>query len=837
MSRNFIMAIITLVTVILAVGCSGNGTNPVTLVTDNQIISQVVNPTQDVHNSLLGYYDIYFDPQDGSFEAVENRSAEFTLNVVPFLNKMTSPTNGITFSSILIHSDDPSFIGVDVEFQIYHPFPGIDQYNAYDLRGVVIGNGHSVMEYENLTSATHGTDLWMKNPDGYTRWFNPTEFTTQLIFGYAPGGYQNLAGDALLNPYKYYSAQMDPDENAWDYLTGPNNHDGLFQSGGGRMMELEFPLPPDGVGIMFGYAAIVAWEEQGPTGPYTPVHVPEALACNATQTPDVWYNSTDGSGGDLILDIDLFAWDEQPSIVKIESSVLDGIKEFDFDTYAGTGGENYSTWHVEAAAKPLTSAENHYYWVIAEYDGYDYSNGFDSIPHADGPLAAFFRYGVEVLPGTSGNEPPVCDLQVVTALPANGWDVGVPVEFDASGSTDPDGDDLLLQYEWDFDGDSVFGDTFEGTAVNPTHIYTNNYDGQVAVKVTDPDGGESICYADIQVITHQSKNIPVDDLPFARDIAIDHTNGDIAIIYSDGVPGTGSPSDQIWRVSRSDWFQNASPIVTDIYWGSPDAFAIDMAPNQYMILATNHIAGVQNEQAYGPDGSWLWCVQQGGSDLVDVAGFCAGDFLNSLAYSKGWTSPFPEEYDLIRHPYIPDDPVNGPYYWVPNWEQYLPDSWYGIDQIHSSFVVAMETDGVGNYVWYLEDDPEYYASRWEVIHPNESVAWGQLVYSGAYFGTGAQSDADDTWNHSKDMTRDDQDRFFVLDELSDGTPRVKMWSVDGATTTPMGGFGNSTSIMGDPLRIEGSDWSGEVVVLHVDDTDPLNPVYMISVFLPSEMPG
>ncbi|MFH1675418.1 MAG: hypothetical protein ABIC40_00230 [bacterium] len=46
-----------------------------------------------------------------------------------------------------------------------------------------------------------------------------------------------------------------------------------------------------------------------------------------------------------------------------------------------------------------------------------------------------------------------------------------------------------------------------------------------------------------------------------------------------------------------------------------------------------------------------------------------------------------------------------------------------------------------------------------------------------------------------------------------------------------GRFGDSTSIDSDPLRIEGSDYDGLVVVLH-GSTLP----YKISVFLPVEMP-
>ena len=377
----------------LLTGCGSRGTPVDASLPD--ITDQSGNAAQSTDGTTftLGYYDIYFDIQNQEFEAVFNRNASFTLNIVPFLNQMTIPQYGITFDNIVIHNDDPLFLGVDVEFSVYHPFPGYPQYDAYDMRGVLIGNGAKTLEYNSLRTEEHGTDVWMKNADGYTRWFNPTDFTTELIFGYAPGGYQNLAGDSQVNPYKYYGKHLGKDDDLWSWLTIGPNYDGIFESGSGRTMEIEFQLPPAGIGIMFGYAVVVTWEEQGPTGPYYPVHCPEAVAAQVTQTPDVWYDpNTGNSGGSLILDIDLFGWDYQPSIVKIESSVLDGIAEFDFDTYAGEGGEHYSTWHVESEATTLTSNENHYYWVIAEYGDFDYKNGLPEIPSADGPLAAFFRY-------------------------------------------------------------------------------------------------------------------------------------------------------------------------------------------------------------------------------------------------------------------------------------------------------------------------------------------------------------------------------------------------------------------------------------------------------------
>ena len=382
-----------------AIGCSGPGGNPVSPGPETGTTSQTADVRQAGNICVLGCYDVYFDYASRTLEIVDDRTSAYTVNVMPFLKQMISPPNGITIGSLVIHDDDPTFLGVDVELQVYHPFPGMDQYKAYDLMAIIIGDGADTLSYDNLSVGRHGSDLWMKNADGFSRWFNPTEFTTELIFGYCPGGFQNYAGNALLNPYKYYAKGLGDYGDLWEFLTSGDNNEGVFESGDGRLMELEFPLPPDGIGLMFGLVVACCWEEQGPNPPggYTPYHRDEAVAISVTQTPDVWYDENLGSGGKLILDIDSFAWEEQPSTIKIESSVLPSIAEFDFETYASYGGDHYSTWHVEADAGELTSDEGHYFWVIAESEGYDYKNGLPEIPSADGPLAAFFRFDCEVI--------------------------------------------------------------------------------------------------------------------------------------------------------------------------------------------------------------------------------------------------------------------------------------------------------------------------------------------------------------------------------------------------------------------------------------------------------
>lgn len=445
MNRFSILCGILALTSFLMSGCSGGGapvvpsaeTEP--LITGQKSISVCTSNTY-----MLGYYDIYFDIESGTFEAVFNRDVCFTLNIVPFLNMMTIPQNGITFDSIVIHNDDPTVLGVDVEFSISHPFPGLDQYNAYDLRGVIIGNGNKIDPYTGCPISEYGIDLKMKNADGFTRWFNPTDFTTDKIFGYCPGGYQNLAGDSQLNPYKYYSKHLGKDDNLWSYLTGDNNWDGIFESGSGRTMEIEFPMPPEGLGVMFGYAVVVAWEDQGPDGPFYPYHIPEAVAASVTQTPDVWYNPVDGSGGSLILDIDLFGWEHQPSTIIVESSVLDDYEVFDAGMIGLTVSDHVSTYHVEIDAGEINSIENHEYFIVAEYEGFDYSNDLPDIPHAEGPLVAFFRYDAEVL-----DESPYVEPTIVVTAPDGGETLVAGEEFDITWTAPVDVIDVRIEYSKD----------------------------------------------------------------------------------------------------------------------------------------------------------------------------------------------------------------------------------------------------------------------------------------------------------------------------------------------------------------------------------------------------
>jgi len=64
-------------------------------------------------------------------------------------------------------------------------------------------------------------------------------------------------------------------------------------------------------------------------------------------------------------------------------------------------------------------------------------------------------------------------------------DEGTPITFDASGSSDLDGGDSIVLYEWDLDNDGEFDDA---TGVNPIATWNDDYSGTVTLRVTDTNG-------------------------------------------------------------------------------------------------------------------------------------------------------------------------------------------------------------------------------------------------------------------------------------------------------------------------------------------------------------
>ncbi len=80
---------------------------------------------------------------------------------------------------------------------------------------------------------------------------------------------------------------------------------------------------------------------------------------------------------------------------------------------------------------------------------------------------------------------------------------GATVTFDASGSIDPDG--TIVQYEWDWQNDGIFDSTTTTTTCE--YVYTDDFYGQMNVRVTDNEGET---HTDIASVTIYNVNPTAD---------------------------------------------------------------------------------------------------------------------------------------------------------------------------------------------------------------------------------------------------------------------------------------------------------------------------------------
>jgi len=162
----------------------------------------------------------------------------------------------------------------------------------------------------------------LENADGFTRWWNPTEFTSPGMFGYTEGVLTNTPAaelTATVNPYKVYADILGPEDSLTWIAGEPLDSDqgrAVFTAGASntRRYRIQFPICPS-LQVVYGYAIDCAWAAPDPKPPAeTPddfpieANQPEAFRVVVQPTVNTLYYDTGASGGVLRLQINVHDW-------------------------------------------------------------------------------------------------------------------------------------------------------------------------------------------------------------------------------------------------------------------------------------------------------------------------------------------------------------------------------------------------------------------------------------------------------------------------------------------------------------------------------------------------
>ncbi len=414
---------------ILFVSCSGSGGNSITAPTavPDQPVAQA-DADRSSHQ-LWGYYTITIHPETLTAEVTPLRGAQFTCNVTQFMQPPSSPLHMITFDVLPGSTPETGYFEVSVTLR--HPFPGIPLYRGFDVRGVLIGNGSNQSEYNTNVLYGGDEDTVLVNADGYTRWWNPTEFTSYgSIFGYTTGGLAPpVFPTAIINGYKYFADELGYDQEVSEM--NPDSRGNFATSPGvySRPYFIQFPMDGSSVVFEFNYAIDASWADPDPAGEpnYDVEFYPPEANC---QEPYCIKVTNDGStayyvdgtdnGGTLELQVEVFDWQAvddplgvpgQVDSIWIEGPLFNNPINLLDTAVISDSGPTSSVYEVSISQLNLTKSGDEMILVYAETtDGIGYEPqvpGGNAFNFPLDPLGAYLVGTVEILAQNPGGDPPI----------------------------------------------------------------------------------------------------------------------------------------------------------------------------------------------------------------------------------------------------------------------------------------------------------------------------------------------------------------------------------------------------------------------------------------------
>ncbi len=307
--RRTVQFSFTLILLIAMAGCQSNPIEP-GVGHDVELLQNSQN-----HN-CLGLYTLVVDTADLTVQVIPLRSSDLHLNVTGILNA----TMGISVAGVPSESDPVNgYIVLDITLE--HPFATKPQLSGLDVKGILITPG-SLAVGSLLFADTDETRL--VNADGYTRWWNPTEFTSTGMFGYIQGILANAGAPQLtatVNPYKLFADVLEAtDSLSWVSGTPLDDDEGraVFRAGSSntRRYQIQFPMDP-GPQIVYGYAVDASWNVPSPNPPLEipddfpySANMPEPYRVVLQPTANSLYYDTESGmhGGVLRLQVNVHDW-------------------------------------------------------------------------------------------------------------------------------------------------------------------------------------------------------------------------------------------------------------------------------------------------------------------------------------------------------------------------------------------------------------------------------------------------------------------------------------------------------------------------------------------------
>jgi len=814
MNRWTIILTVLWLIAICATACNKEQGAPVVPDEESGITECNINPGS-TQTCLWGYYDIYLDALNETVESVANRNAMFTANVVNFVNAPVTNL-GFAINGTLV---DTGSIDVDIDVSITHPFPGMTQYNGYDVRGVFIGEGSATMVYNHdLVYPEYGTDQVMFDyneldydphdgfigmPDGYTRWCNAVEFPVKGLFGYTEG---TLATPdytshltSTLNPFKYFANGLGVEDDLWEFITSTDEH-GVFISGtkNTRNYYLRFPSPDPNV--RFGYSILANWEHVD----VHPSNAPEAITCNVAVTDNIWYQDPSDNGGSLILDIEIFDWNStvgsggvmEDYTINIESNVLSDYYQFNSAEMTPIdGGVNYSTYHIEIPADNVTHNSNTAdgeFWIITEDSNLDYTNDFGIGNLADtDPLAAFYRQSFFIASGPYNNPP-----DIISGV--DGDETPYYMGLDQYSVTATDDDDDPLTYDWTVT--DIASLTEVTTGIN------DNYDGTIDIDFAAVGASPDDEYL-IECDVSDNINSPVPAIP----LTVTASLADIVVVGDpniDVLSGSGPPaeiagdpdSDQIaigyewttWRVFTDD-YANYSSLHTISWWSQPFRHFDFLHDYGFRTGTSGGYHRHYNRVSW--NSSWDYTTNLNGLGFFDVFNVQNTTHLWGLYQqnaSYGTLYRCISNYQFDAYPNISDA------------------SWWngtGTNGIIPANVIALDAPiyTSGYRMYFLEALPATNTAVVELWIISGSPTYGDISFG------------EDTLDNPLDITVDSNDYVYILDINTSSNPVIYAYDNTGAPIATSGAI-SSDDISGTAKRIDAAIYPDpdEVHVLHSD---------------------